>query len=231
MLMKHKAFSLLYVLLSLWLLFFAAAPQVINYQVARPMVVIFISLYFIYCTRLKGRFHKRLFVGFIFAGIADVLLVINQPLGRTSTYAFVAYALAALFYIRAYYLDFRSAQELDKKGARIGILLCTVTAMGFYIFLRPYVTVSIFPVMLATFLLSMLLMMAIFRNLRVNQTSFRSMLAGACLLVLSTMAYALSHFVFPFAFAEQVILGTYLFGQYLVLIGGMERKLLVQEST
>ena len=227
MLMKHKAFSLLYLLFFLFLLAVAFSQNAALYQVIRPCVLLSLSIYFFFTTRLKGRFHKRLFTGLVLATIADFLIV-NQA--QTGAYAFAAYCLAAIYYIRAFYLDFRSAQELDKRGARIGIVACTILGMGCYSYIRPHLNGDVFPAMVSTFLTSMLLMMAIFRNLRVNIISFNLITAGTACLALTVFLFALNKYMESSEITALLMLSTYVVGQYLVVIGGIERKLLNQDT-
>jgi hypothetical protein len=226
MLIKHKAFSLLYFIVVSFLLASAFYQNALLYQVARPIMVLSLLIYFFATTRLKGRFHKRLSIGLFFACIADLLITYYHNPAALPVYTFAALALATIYYIRAFYLDFRSAQELDKSGARIGIASCAILGMGFYIYLRPHVKENVLAVMLATFLISMLLMMAIFRNQRVNKLSFRLILSGTVCLALTLAIFTINKFVMPFSGAHLVLFGGYLVGQYLVVIGGIERELL-----
>jgi len=227
MLMQHKAFNVLYLLVFLLLLSTVFFEYAGIYQVARPCVLILLSIYFYIRTKLKGRFHKRLFTGLLFAGIADFLSVSFPQQG---TYVFATYNLAAIFYIRAFYLDFRSAQELDKRGARIGIVICTILGMGFYGYIRPYLNGDVFPAMLCTFLTSMLLMMAIFRNHRVNKTSFNLILLGAACLAITVVLFAINKYKASSDINTLLMLSSYMAGQYLVVMGGVERKLLKLDS-
>lgn len=226
MLIKHKAFSFLYFIVVSLLLASAFFQNAVLYQVARPFMVLFLLIYFFVMTRLKGRFHKRLFTGLFFAVVADLLIAFYQNPISLTVYTFSAFCLATIFYIRAFYLDFRSAQELDKSGARIGIASCAILGMGFYIYLRPYVIEDVLSIMLATFLISMLLMMAIFRNQRVNKTSFNLILAGSICLAFTLVLFTINKFVIPFTGAPLLLFSGYLVGQYLVVMGGVERELL-----
>ena len=226
MLMKHKAFSLLYFIVFSFVLASAFFLDAVLYQVARPCMVLFLLIYFFVNTRLKGRFHKRLFTGLCFAGLADLVMLFYHDHASLSVYTYILFGFATIFFIRAFYLDFRSAQELDKSGARIGIATCAILGMGFYLYFRPYVSQDVLAVMLATFLISMLLMMAIFRNQRVNELSFKLILAGTICLALTLAVFTVNKFVAPFNGATLVLFSGYVVGQYLVIIGGVERQLL-----
>ena len=145
---KYKAFSLLFlivIILQLIATFYALST--LNLAIESG-TLLFLMVFFAVKTGLKGRFHKRLFTGLIFLWLSNLLLLLHHV---PSVYGWACYLFAHLFYIRAFYLDFRSAQELDKKNARMAIAICSISAMGFYIFLRPYLGEMRIPVMLFTF--------------------------------------------------------------------------------
>jgi len=220
---KYKAFSLLFLLLFIVQLLVTLYSSPAIALVLKAGIILLLIVFFVQQTKLKGRFHKRLFIGSLFALLSGILLLFpNIP----SMYSWTCFLLVQIFYIRAFYLDFRSAQELDKKNARIAILACTVLGMGFYIFLRPFLDSLRLPMMLFTFLNCMMLMMAVFRNLRVNQESFKLIFVGVLLFVLSNSLLALHLFAGSFPLAGLWITATYLAAQYLIVTGGVVRKLL-----
>ncbi|MEJ5961769.1 lysoplasmalogenase [Pedobacter immunditicola] len=220
---QYKAFSLLFLLIFIVQLFVTLYSPPTFAIVLQAGVLLALIVFFVQKTKLKGRFHKRLFTGFVFTLLSGILLLFPSV---PSIYSWTCFLLVHLFYIRAFYLDFRSAQELDKKNARSAILACTVLGMGFYIYLRPFLESLRLPLMLFTFVSCMMLMMAVFRNLRVNQESFNLIFAGVLLFVLSNSLLALHLFTGSFPLAELWITSTYLAAQYFIVKGGVERKLL-----
>eukprot|EP01133_Synstelium_polycarpum_P017336 gene17336-20678_t len=77
--------------------------------------------FFVNVTKLRGRFHKRFFTGMIFMTLSDLFFMADAS---WFLYALIGFLLSNLFYTRAFYLDFLSAQELDKRVARIAIACC-----------------------------------------------------------------------------------------------------------
>lgn len=189
--------------------------------------LVFSLLIFLYVqTRLKGRFHKRIFTGLVFALLAALLLMYPKLDLSYVQYPSFAFAMCVICYIRAFYLDFRSAPELDKRGARIAISLCAVTAIAFYFILRPYLGVMKLPIMISILTGSMLVLMASFRNQRVNLKSFQLILFGAILLVISGSVLIVNNFVQPIGHARIWVTTGYAIGQYLIAIGAVERELI-----
>ncbi|WP_432712287.1 lysoplasmalogenase [Pedobacter sp.] len=225
MLKKYKAFNLLYLLLFIVQLIAASFSfQIVTYIVT-PLSLLSLLVFLTLKTKLKGRFHRRLFCGLLFTSIGELLFLFHD---HSSTYGWLAIMLAYFCYTRAFYLDFRSAQELDKKNARIAIAFFTVLGMGFYVFLRPYLGAIRIPAMAYIFLLSVMLMMSVFRNLRVNRESFTLIFSGALLFLISDCLYAIDHYVQPFPMAGILILAIAMAAKYFLVTGGVERKLLHQ---
>ncbi|SHE60670.1 lysoplasmalogenase [Pedobacter caeni] len=226
MLKKYLKFNLLFTLIFI-LQIYAEFNEVSSLRyLIKPCIVLSLLIMLYTQTGLKGRFHKRLFTGLVFALAGDVLLMLAWKAPSYFMYGLVAFLICHVYYISAFYLDFRSAQELDKKGARIAIVLCALFSISFYFFLRPHLGAMKLPVMVYTFVISMMMMMAAFRNKRVNTISFNLILFGALCFLLSDSILAYNKFVKGFDFAGVLIMATYMVAQYLITMGGVERKLL-----
>lgn len=226
MLKKHLVFNLLFALIFVLQLAsgFTGSPYLACFS--KPAIVVSLLFMLALNTRLKGRFHKRIFTGLIFALAGDVLLMYAAKDEACFMYGLVAFLLCHVFYTSAFYLDFKSAPELDKKGARIAILCCAILSIGFYFFLRPHLGVMKLPVMIYVLVISMMMMMACFRNQRVNAISFKLILFGALCFMLSDSILAYNKFVARIGYADVWIMGTYMIAQYLITSGAVERKLL-----
>jgi uncharacterized membrane protein YhhN len=226
MMKRHKWFSAIFALI--FILQLTLGNNGIGHleYFIKPSIVISLLIVFFLTTKLKGRFHKRIFIGLIFALAGDVLLIYAAQDPTYFMYGLIAFLLCHVFYISAFYLDFRSAQELDKKGARIAILLCAILVIGYYLFLRSHLGTMKLPVMIYILVISMMMMMASFRNQRVNTISFKLILFGAMLFMLSDSILAYNKFVQPVNHSGLWIMSTYMIAQYLITIGAIERKLL-----
>jgi len=229
MLKKYPKFNLLFALIFILHLIVITTGSVTLQYITKPLIVISLLIMFTLSTNLKGRFHKRLFTGLLFALAGDVLLMFVPQDQSFFIYGLLAFLICHIFYISAFYLDFRSAPELDKKGARIAILVCSVIGMGFYTYIRESLGILKLPVMAYIFVISFMMMMASFRNLRVNAISFRLILFGAMFFLVSDSLLAYNKFVQPFNYAHLLIMATYMMAQYLITIGAMERKLIAAQ--
>lgn len=222
----YRKFSILFALIFLVQLLLSYTGNTNFAAFIRPLIVFSLLILFYVSTRLRGRFHKRIFTGLIFAFTADVLLLYATQDQSYFQYGLAAILLCVIFYTRAFYLDFKSAPELDKKGARVAISLCAILAIAFYFFLRPHLGIMKLPVMICILLGSMMIMMASFRNQRVNTSSFKLILFGTVFFLLSGSILAVSKFVQPIGHATTWIMVSYTIAQYLITIGAAERKLI-----
>lgn len=224
---KYKWFSILFAVFFLLQLTFGSATKYPHVAyLTKPCIVLSLLVWLFLSTKLKGRFHKRIFIGLFFAWIGDILLMYVRQNESYFIYGLIAFLICHLFYTGAFYLDFRSAPELDKKGARVAILLCAVVAIGFYFTLRPHLGIMKLPVLIYILAISMMMMMASFRNQRVNTNSFNLILVGAMCFLLSDSILAYNKFVQPITYSGTWIMVTYMTAQYLITIGAIERKLI-----
>ena len=226
MLKKYPFFSLLFVIMAISHLTAIAIGSSIVLHITKPLIVMSLLTMLAKRTALKGRFHKRLFMGLIFALAGDVLLMFVDKSQSFFLYGLIAFLVCHIFYTSAFYLDFRSAPELDKKGARIAIVICTLVGMGFYILIRANLGFLKLPVMAYIFVICFMMMMAVFRNQRVNMLSFHLVLYGAMLFMISDALLAYNKFVQPLDHASVWIMITYIAAQYLITMGAIERKLI-----
>ncbi|WP_188626846.1 lysoplasmalogenase family protein [Pedobacter quisquiliarum] len=177
-------------------------------------------------TKLKGRFHKRVFSGLIVSIIGLLYFAFFQERYTTVFSSMLFYLLPQIFFISAFYLDFKSAPELDKRGARIAIALAFVISISYYLVLRKDLGILKIPVMLGLFTTCLMFMMAAFRNLRVNKESFR-------LVVGAVLCYMVAEGLFAYQNFSQEIPGISLIyavfftgALHLLVVGAISRKLI-----
>jgi uncharacterized membrane protein YhhN len=220
---KYLAFSILCLLVITLRLIaeFSISPNLYAaaFQTLLPITLVFLLIYF---SKLRGRFHRRILVGLLALAIGSFFLMKDVP---EHTYGFLALLFLPLSFTRAFYLDFSSAPELDKGGARVAIVLGLVFSFSAYLWLRPYLGEYRIPGLIYTFLLALMMMMAVFRRLRVNLESFLLILVGCVLFTAAVLAYAC--WVFMKAPGILHVTGDclYLISLYLIVLGSIERRL------
>jgi uncharacterized membrane protein YhhN len=229
MLQKHLKFNLVFLVIAVLQL----SGQVFDIAelsvYTRPLITFLLGIFLITTTSLKGRFHKRVFTGLIFALIGDLMLLFVVEGERYFSYGLIAFALGHIFYTRAFYLDFISAPELDKKGARWTIIIVALLSTTFFFYLRPHLGAMRIFILAYTLLISLMLMMAAFRNLRVNKLSFNLILVGAICFMISDALLAYNKFVVSFVGSNGLIMLSYMTAQYLITLGAVERQLTLKD--
>lgn len=197
--------------------------------ISKVLITLSLMVILVLKTKLKGRFHKRIFTGLIFAMMGDIFLLFD-----TNTSYFMAgltsFLIGHLCYISAFYLDFRSAPELDKRGARIAIITGVVLSYASYFWLRPTLGPLRLPVLVYIFVITLMMMMAAFRNKRVNSLSFNLILTGAFCFMASDALLAGSRFGHAFPSVDTLVMLSYMIAQYLIIVGATERKLLAHDT-
>jgi len=82
------------------------------------------------------------------------------------------------------------------------------------------------PTLGCIFIVALLIMMAAFRNQRVNQTSFKLILAGVLFFIGADAILAHAYFINSLKSSDLLICTLYMIAQYLIVMGGIERKLI-----
>jgi uncharacterized membrane protein YhhN len=226
MIKKHLVFNLLYALMFILVLYSVYAEWPMLGYILKPCIHISLLAFLLITTRLRGRFHQRLFTGLVVALTGGSLFMLRNYDPSYFTFGLVSFVLCHLFYISAFYLDFLSAKELDKRGARITIFISAVFFIGSYLYFRPHLGTLKLPVLGYIIVLALLTMMAGFRNLRVNTGSFLTILSGVGCLIIAALIFGYAYFIKPFYPSEILALGFYMLAQYLIIVGAVERRLL-----
>jgi uncharacterized membrane protein YhhN len=226
MLKKHLVFTVYYTLITFLVCYSAYSDIPEPGYFLRPLIHVSLLAFLFIKTKLRGRFHQRLFTGLVFALTAETLFMLRSYEELYFLCSLIAFLISHLFYISAFYLDFLSAKELDKKGARVAIFCSAVFFTSFYFFIRHNLGPMRLPVLAYTVVIAVLTMMASFRNKRVNAVSFNLILAGVIFIILADALLALSHFNGSFSYDNVFVALSYMIGQYLIITGGVERKLI-----
>ncbi len=187
-------------------------------------------LMFVVITRLKGRFHRRILFGLVTLFIGQVSASFMASGSGAFLYGLTCFCICYIFFTSAFYLDFRSAPELDKQGARYAILVAFILSFTVYLYLRPYLGVYRIPVLIYTFIISLMAMMASFRRLRVNSQSFKLVLSGIGVLIVADVAFAIDKFVSTSEAANYLAGGGHLLALYLIVAGSITRILKPSDS-
>lgn len=191
----------------------------------KPSITISLMLYIAFNTQLKGRFAKRIFAGLFFGLFGDCFLMFVHVNSNFFIFGLVSFLIGHILYITAFYLDYKWQPNIEKKIGWLALIIFGVFGIVFYLYLRPYLNSLKIPVMIYTFIILLMAVMAVNRKGRVNTISFNLIFYGAILFLISDSILAYNKFVSPIKFSGIAIMSTYMIAQYLITIGAVQRKL------
>ncbi len=181
----------------------------------KPLLMVSLGFYFVNATILRGVRQKQfVFAAIVFSLLGDIFLMFEgyfiQGLG--------AFLIAHIFYILAFQPEssrFFSKKELLIPGTVVliygGILLGIVL---------PNVGSALkIPIIVYSFTILIMLLMTLHRFGNVSDISFKYVIIGASLFVISDSMIAISKFVTSFPMDGVLIMATYGIGQYLIVEG------------
>jgi uncharacterized membrane protein YhhN len=134
-----------------------------------------------------------------------------------------SFLIAHLFYIFAFLQDNQGFIFSKKDRIYWGILVL-LFGMGLMGYLLPHLGEMQIPVGVYSTTILVMLLTALNRWKSVSALSFQGVLAGAILFVLSDSMIAISRFVAPFPLSGISIMVTYAVGQYLIVMGYLQKK-------
>ncbi len=152
----------------------------------------------------------------------DILLIFQQVDGIYFVLGLSAFLLGHLGYIVAFT---RTSDEGHNIALikRQGWVMVLVFAYGYFFFkqLEPHLGEMIFPVLLYTVVICLMLLLAVNRYERVDRKSFQLIALGALLFVVSDSVLAWNKFVDPLPFSHSLIMTTYGLAQFFIAAGAM----------
>lgn len=195
------------------------------HYIIKPLITISLMIFLGFHTQLRGRFAKRIFIGLVFGLAGDCFLMFNDVDSSFFMFGLISFLIGHIAYISAFYLDYRWYPSIEKKYTKIALVVFGLFCLGFYLYLRPYLNEMKIPVLIYSFVISFMAIMAVNRKGRVNTFSFNLIFWGAVLFLISDSLLAFNKFVFSFDYAGIPIMATYMAAQYLITVGAVERKL------
>jgi uncharacterized membrane protein YhhN len=197
---------------------------------SKPLIVVVLLAWLYLSTNLKGRFHKRIFTGLIFALAGDIFLMLQTNRPVFFIYGLIAFLLCHIFYIRAFTLDHKSNPNYKNPYFLWAVGAFAIFCSGLFFYLQPRLGVMQFPVLMYAIIITFMAIMAVNRYGKVNIFSFKLMLYGALFFLLSDSALAVNKFAQPIPQAGALIMATYMIAQYLMVYGTITRELVVKRT-
>lgn len=228
--MKTKLFSIIFAIVFIIQLYAETVGNIQLRNFSKPLIVITLLAWLYLSTNLKGRFHKRIFTGLIFALAGDIFLMLQTGRSGFFIYGLIAFLLCHIFYIRAFILDHKSNPSL-KNGFFLWVVgALIIFCVGLFFYLQPFLGAMQFAVLFYAIIITFMAIMAVNRYGKVNIFSYKLIVYGALFFLLSDSALAVNKFALPIPQAGVLIMATYMIAQYLIVYGTVERKLVVTKT-
>lgn len=228
--MKTKLFAFIFTLVFIVQLYAEASRHTFLSQASKPFIIITLLVWLYLATHLKGRFHKRIFTGLIFSLAGDIFLMLQSENGSFFNYGLFAFLLCHIFYIRAFTLDHKSNPEFRSPFFLWGASALIIFCMGLFFYLQPYLGAWQFAILMYAIIITFMTIMALNRYGKVNISSFKFVLCGALLFLLSDSVLAVNKFSMPIPQAGVLIMASYMLAQYLIVYGTVVRELVVKQT-
>jgi len=229
--MKTKLFASIFALIFIVQLYAEAVANIPLRNFSKPLIAISLLVWLYLATRLKGRFHKRIFIGLVFALIGDYLLMYQSAASGYFMFGLAAFLICHVYYIRAFVLDHKSNPHLKNSFFLWAVGALVIFCVGLFFYLQPFLGAMQFAVLMYAIIITVMAIMAVNRYGKVNLLSYKLILFGALFFLFSDSVLAVNKFARPIPQSGILIMATYMIAQYLIVYGTVERKLVVTKTS
>jgi len=216
--MKTTILTIIYFIIGILFLIFEANPSSIPALTLKTLMIPVLAVIFLINLRPgSDLLHKLMLTGLFFSWAGDVLLEVPNQAADLFIPGLICFLLANIMYLLTFFLT-RGENFINKRGIWVLIPVLFFGA-GIIIYLHNDLGDMMIPVTIYTLVILTMVTGAINRIKKVNAVSYRLVLAGAILFLISDSALAINKFGHPFRGSSIVIMSTYLLAQYLIITG------------
>ncbi|UKT65695.1 lysoplasmalogenase [Pedobacter mucosus] len=228
--MPRKLYSIILSLIFIVQLYGQYTNHILLVTFAKIFFFATLLLWLFVATKLKGRFHKRIFTGLIFALVNTIFFSLQAKNTWFFIYGIISILLCYVFYIRAYTLDHKSNPEYKNPYILWVIGGFATYCSGMFFYLQPSLGAMQFPVLMFAIIITFMAIMAFNRYGKVNVYSFQLIFVGSLFLILANSVWAITMFKQPIPQSEALNSGALLIAQYLIIYGTITRQLLITKT-
>lgn len=181
----------------------------------KPLLMPVLAVFFYISVKNNfNSFSKKIIAALLFSWAGDVFLMFPEYFLP----GLVSFLIAHVFYILAFYENLKGSKP--NYPLALPFILYT---LALSIFMLPHLDEMLIPVVIYSFVITVMGVFAVLRKGNVNRKSFIYVLSGAALFILSDSTIALNKFVYDggLPFARVIIMLTYLLAQYLIVAGAL----------
>ena len=221
---KHPQFTFAFAIIFLAELFAVINNFTEMRYFTKPLITVSLMVFLYITVKLKSKFTDKIKIGLAFSLLGDIFLLFTQQNENLFLFGLVAFLIAHLFYLRAFYLDSIKKVEVQKRYITPIFMVFGFFCVAFYYNIQPYLGGQSIPVLIYTFVITIMAIMAALRYGKVKMSSFRLVLFGAIFFLLSDSLLAYNKFVDRMQIGNLLVMITYMLAQFLITMGTVERK-------
>jgi len=192
--------------------------------ITKPLITISLMLFLYFTIKRKSRFTSKIITGLFFSLLGDIFLMFVHTNELYFMLGLGAFLIAHLFYIAAFYLDSTNKMEVQQRYILPIFMVFGFFCLSYYYMLRPYLGSMHIPVLVYSFVITMMGITAALRYGKTNLKSFNWVLIGAILFIVSDAILAYNKFVERMEIGDLLVMTTYMLAQFFITIGTVERK-------
>ena len=191
--------------------------QMVEY-VFKPLLMTTLGEYFIREAQIKGQKQNQFILAALaFSFLGDIFLMAD----KFFIVGLGAFLIAHIFYILAFRSE--SSRFFSKKELLIPATFVLIYGAILLSIVLPNVGSALkIPIIVYSMTILVMLLTALHRYGNVSAVSFKYVIIGASLFILSDSMIAISKFVTAFPMDGVLIMATYGVGQYLIVVGYMK---------
>ena len=213
--MNLKIFTTIYFTISTLEIIFGMNHFQIGMYFTKPLIMIAIMIfYFIQTQKQRTLQDKLMLIAFLFSMLGDTFLMFKGE--RNFMFGLGSFLITHLFYI------FVFSHNILKINLFARLLFLVFSAIMLFLLQHNISNSLLIPIIIYMITITFMAISASERN--TNPQSFRFVLIGAILFVLSDSLIAIDKFVMPIPFQTFLIMGAYVLAQYLICVGFLKRN-------
>ena len=197
--------------------------QLVHYAVKPIFMVLLMVFHYTQIDDRTGFFSRIVQFGLFFSWLGDIALMLPDPKGMLFIVGLLFFLIAHVGYTLAFYRNIRDSNADFKymKAAKMAFPFAVFTGAFFYYIKDGLPEELFFPVLTYTVVISLMGIFSAWRSGHVDARSFKWILIGAVLFILSDCVIAINKFVVDFAYDRILNMGLYLSGQFMITAGAV----------
>ena len=189
--------------------------------ISKPLIVLSMIIFIMIMTKgVNLPFKKWILLALVFSWFGDILLLFVEDYTSFFLYGLIAFLISHVFYILAFSKVVHKPLDVALFKRYPWMLLIPYGyAVYIYSELKSHLGEMALPVLIYMFVISTMLALAMSRYGKVAMSSFLWILMGAVLFVASDTILAINKFHHSVAFAEYLIMISYMLAQFFIVKG------------